>query len=548
MLTLRKLTVIGVFLAALVPSAYLAWSLRTMPHLGFYHDDSIYWVSGRSLAMGDGYRIESLPGQPYQPKTPPLSPQMLAGIWKINPSFPANLPLATLFAWLMLPPFLAILWILLRDYGFSTRERSVLVVLAALSPVTVVFSFSLMPELPFTALMVASLILAERAGKPDAPRWLAFAAGICAALAYLTKSVAAPMLLTVPLCFALRKQFQKAALFSAAMVPAAAGWQWWVMRHLSNSWDLVTLYYTNYLGFRTYNISLRDLPLIVWYNLDGFLQGAGKLLIFDLPYGSKHLERVVAIAAIAGCVRLAMRKREWQYPLAALGISALLLVWHYPPDQRFVFPLYPLLLMGLATEVRNIGLALRKAWAKPAFADRFAGAGFGAILAGLVAFAIFCTGFGLTRFVPDLFASYRADFESRRSAYQWLAAHAPEDANVYAYQDPVLYLYTGRKACSLPIPPKFYYHRDDDGIERLMASMADFARDYRLLDLLLTPDDYYRDLHAAGTRGLAQAMQSSAFQILYGSSRVAVYKLTSPRLLTRAVQNRDREGALTPRL
>ncbi len=90
---LRKLAVIGVFLAALIPSAYLAWTLRTMPHLGFYHDDSIYWVSGRSLAMGDGYRIQSLPSQPYQTKYPPLYPALLAAIWKINPKFPANLPL-----------------------------------------------------------------------------------------------------------------------------------------------------------------------------------------------------------------------------------------------------------------------------------------------------------------------------------------------------------------------------------------------------------------------------------------------------------------------
>ena len=73
-----------------------------MPHLGFYHDDSIYWVSGRSLAMGDGYRIQSLPGQPYQTKYPPLYPALLAGIWKLDPRFPANLPLATLFSWLLL--------------------------------------------------------------------------------------------------------------------------------------------------------------------------------------------------------------------------------------------------------------------------------------------------------------------------------------------------------------------------------------------------------------------------------------------------------------
>ena len=170
MLTLRKLTVIGVFLAALAPPAYLAWTLRSMPHLGFYHDDSIYWVSGRSLATGDGYRIQSLPGQPYQTKYPPLYPALLAAIWKIDPQFPANLPLATLFAWLLLPLFLAMLWFLLRQYGFSLRERYVLILMAALSPVTAVFSFSLMPELLFTALLLASVILAERALEPDAPR------------------------------------------------------------------------------------------------------------------------------------------------------------------------------------------------------------------------------------------------------------------------------------------------------------------------------------------------------------------------------------------
>jgi len=120
---LRKLAVFGVLLAVLAPSAYLAWTLRTMPHLGFYHDDSIYWVSARSLAVGDGYRIESLPGQPYQTKYPPLYCALLAGIWKLNPQFPSNLPLATLFSWLMLPLFLWALWLLLRDYGFGARAR-----------------------------------------------------------------------------------------------------------------------------------------------------------------------------------------------------------------------------------------------------------------------------------------------------------------------------------------------------------------------------------------------------------------------------------------
>jgi hypothetical protein len=523
---LRKLTILAVLLAALAPSAYLAWTLRDMPHLGYYHDDSIYWVSARSLATGDGYRIQSLPGEPYQTKYPPLYPALLAAIWKLNPQFPANLGLATLFAWLLEPLFLAALWRLLVEYGFSWRERSVLVAMAALSPVTVVFSFSLMPELLFTALLLASLILAERATKPETARWIAIAAGVCAALAYLAKSIAAPLLLTVPLCFVLRKQFGKAGLFFAAMFPAVIGWQWWMLRHLGHVFDQAALYYTNYVAYQSYNVPLKDLPLVIWYNLDGFLQGAGKLLIFDLPYGSKHLERLIAIAAIAGCIRLTMRTRALQYPLAALGMAAILLVWHFPPDQRFVFPLYPLLLAGLATEVRNLCGALRSAWVKPAVADRVAVAGFGTVLAGLAVFAVFCTIFGLAHVLPDLFATYRADFDAREQAYQWIARNIPRDANIYAYQDPVMFLYTGHKASRLPIPPKFLYHGDDAGVDKLMGSMADFARGHQLDYLLLTPDDYHRDLNSKGTHGLAQAMESDEFQRLYSSDRVAIYRLS----------------------
>jgi hypothetical protein len=523
---LRKLAILALLVCALAPSAYLAWSLRSMPHLGFYHDDSIYWVSARSLAIGDGYRIQSLPGQPYQTKYPPLYCALLATVWKINPQFPANLAVATLFAWLLLPLFLWMLWLFLAESGCSLRLRCVLVTMAALSPVTVVFSFSLMPELLFTALLLVCVILAERAGRSESPAWTAVLAGVCAGLAYLTKSIALPLLFTVPLGFALRKQYRRAGMFFAAMLPAVAGWQWWVARHVGHSWDLVTLYYTNYVGFQFYNVPLRDLPLVIWYNLDGFLMGVGKLLVFDVPFGSKHLERLVAAAAIAGCVRMVVRGRAvLQYSLAALGMSAILLVWHFPPDQRFVFPLYPLLLMGLATEVQNIVGMLRMTWAKPAFSDRFAAAFVGSLLAAVALFAVFCTGFGLAYFVPGLFEGYREDFEARQAAYAWIARNIPAGANVYAYQDPVAFLYTGRKACRLPIPPKFLYHSDDAGIEKLMGSLGDFARQNHLSYLLLTADDYHRDLNERGTHGLVEAMRSDVFERLYRSDGAAIYRL-----------------------
>src|SRR5207248_9770976 len=110
--------VVSLFLLALAPSIYLAWQWRTMPHLGFYHDDGIYWVSAKSLAEGHGYRILSLPNQPLQTKYPPLFPALLALVWKVNPAFPANLPLATLFTWLILPVYLWLVRSMLKEYGF----------------------------------------------------------------------------------------------------------------------------------------------------------------------------------------------------------------------------------------------------------------------------------------------------------------------------------------------------------------------------------------------------------------------------------------------
>ena len=528
---LRKVAVAAVLLLALAPSVYLAFHLRDMPHLGFYHDDSIYWTSAKSLAQGDGYRIDSLPGQPYQTKYPPMYPALLAVIWKLWPNFPSNLPAATLFAWTLFPLYLVMVWLFLRQHGFAGRRALLLQLAATLSPIAVVFSFSLMPELLFTALLLASLVLAERAGEPGTPDWIPLVAGACAGLAYLTKSIAAPLLVTVPACLLWRRQWRAAWLFLAAMLPAPLAWQWWTWQHLSRSRDLVTLYYTNYVGFQIYNVPIRDLPLVVWHNLDAYLIGIGKVLTFDVPYGSVHFERVVAVAAMAGVIRLTRRTGRVQYPFAALGISALLLVWHYTPDQRFVFPLYPLLLAGLWAELENVCRLLGASWRKTAAADRVAALAGAGVIAAFAAFLVFTTAFGLFRFLPTLFDAYRADLDARHSAYAWVKSNTPPTAAVFAYDDPLVYLYTGRKSVSLPVPPKLEYHDDQAGIDRLLDSIPAFANRQGLSYALWTPGDFYRDLHEKGARRELDSLRSertvfaspgaSVFQFASGSRTVA---------------------------
>ncbi|MDQ2948822.1 MAG: hypothetical protein M3Y27_23250 [Acidobacteriota bacterium] len=512
----QRFLAIALFLLALVPSAYLAFHWRAMPHLGFYHDDGIYWIGAKSLAEGHGYKILSIPGQPFQTKYPPLFPALLALAWKWNPSFPANLPTATLLTWLVLPAYLLLMRALLKQYGFTPIEQTVLCLIAGLNPFCALLSFSLMPELLFTSLLLLSLVLAERRTALS---------GIVAGLAYLTRAAALPLLITVPLALALRKKYKQAVIFAAAMLPAIAAWQIWTWRHLSPSHDLVTLYYTNYLGFQIYNVGIVDLPSVIWHNFDALLIGIGKLLLFDLgPIGSKHIERVVAIAAIAGIARLARRTGQLQYPLVALAYSALLLVWHYQPDPRFVFPLYPLLLAGLWIEVRNLLEALRTAWQKRG-ADRVASIiGSGAVAAFAVFFA-FTNFYGLFRLIPDLMAAYQSDLQNRRPAYQWIAKQLPRSAGVFAYDDPLLFLYTGHPSCGLPLPPKLLYY-DDAATDRLVGKIPDFARQNRLDYLLVTSDDFYRDLHQRGIHLLAASVQTSPrLERDYSSPTASIYRL-----------------------
>src|SRR5690242_9355826 len=107
---------------ALAPSAWLAWRWRAMPQLGLHQDDALYLVGAKSLAEGRGYRIDSLPGSPFQTKYPPVLSALLAPVWRWGPPFPENLRPAMAISWLMLPLCLLMLRAVFRQFGFAPRE------------------------------------------------------------------------------------------------------------------------------------------------------------------------------------------------------------------------------------------------------------------------------------------------------------------------------------------------------------------------------------------------------------------------------------------
>ncbi len=518
--SVSRLGLLLLLLAALAPSAYQAWRWRSMPQLGLYHDDSLYWVSAKSLAQGHGYRIASLPGEPAQTKYPPLFPAILSLVWRLCPSFPANLPFAAMTVWIAFPAYVLILWVVFRQLGMTTGVASALAVVGAWNPFAVLLSCSLMAEILFMTLLLGCLYLAERGSV-----W----AGVVAGLAFLVKTAALPLLVTVPICFVLRRQYRRAVVFVLTMLPTVAAWQLWVAWHASPGQDLVTLYYTNYIGFRRYNVGWLDLPVVLWHNFDALLRSTGNLLIFDEPVGGwRHLERIVAIGAMAGAWRLARRSRCLQLPLATAAMALILLLWHYPPDPRLALPLYPLLLGGLWTEAGHLVKALGAAWRRPAIAERMLAAVAGLVLAVFVLSVSAGHAYGDWVFIPRVLTAYADDLASARPAYAWVAGHTRPESNLYGYDDPMIYLYTGRHACSLPIPTKYYYYNDDEGIDRLLRGLPAFSTQQKIEYVFLTAHDFYRDLHGGGAAVTRQTIaQSAYFERVYDRSGVELFRRVS---------------------
>ena len=139
---------------------------------------------------------------------------------------------------------------------------------------------------------------------------------------------------------------------------------------------------------------------------------------------------------------------------------------------------------------------------------------------------------GLTGIIQQ----HRTLLKTDRVAFDWIGHYVPI-GNFYAYDDPVFFLYTGRKACSIPVAPMPFYREDREAILRPFRSMASFARDQGLGYLFLTSGDFHRDLPQGERTEVRRILaQEPSLELLYRSELASIYRvsgrgeLTSPRV------------------
>jgi hypothetical protein len=508
-----------------------------MPQFGDIHDDSIYYVSAKSLAAGD-YRIESLPTRPFQTKYPPLYPLLLSIAWRVNPNFPQNLPLAGWISWLALPLMLAMLAALYPRMGIGGWRSWLVLTMLAANPYVILFSSRLLSELWFTALLAGVLLLVEKAAKMETRVAWAVAGGLLAGLAYLMRSAGIVLLGSGFVYLWMRGQRRKALVFAGVMLPFVVAWTLWARLHQVHTDDPALIYYTDYFRYEIYNVNIHNLHLVLWKNLDGLVSSLGYLILPNVTSSlfMKILAELIGVAMISGIVRLVRSAkgaartggaaeeaiaphsvlRGFQsggkavhYAIFAAGASFMLVIWHFPPNERFVLPLAPLGFAGLITEMGHfVGMA------RTGLKHREASQRVAAAVMLSFAALLFAGAAGLQAYVGGVFLGetaneYRTRNIDYRGAYAWIRANLPQDAAVIAYNDPVLYLYTARRSISRPLPPYIWYGNDHARAVELYRELAPYALQHGAGYVYYTTKDMRRDMDAEDVDDIETAIRSN---------------------------------------
>src|SRR5579862_6593392 len=186
--------------------------------------------------------------------------------------------------------------------------------------------------------------------------------------------------------------------------------------------DPALIYYLDYFRYERISLSLPDLHLFLWKNIDGLLWGLGGLILPKVTDSLflKILAEVIAVAMISGVVRMVRRGQALLYTIFAAGSAILLIVWHFPPNERFVLPLFPLALAGLLVEMEHFSGMLRVGMRHKDRSQRVVAAGLLTVVAGIFAGSLALQLYLDAALMPEDAHQHRVRNVERIAAYGWM--------------------------------------------------------------------------------------------------------------------------------
>jgi hypothetical protein len=446
---------------------YISSIVRLHPtnFFGVTEDDSIYFSSAKALAEGRGYILPSIPGTPPATKYPILYPLILSAVWKLNPSFPANLPWAIAITVAFGLVYITAGFAFLRNLKIlSATEVLLLTAFWALHPLVLFYSANVLSDIPFAALALIGMVLSDPIVDPEVKSRRIVICGIVVGICLLLRMFGVALVAGILTAGMIRRAWRQMFIFTACLSPFFLVILLGRLRSLTihspvlgNSaqnlgWIRAWVYYTSYLGM--WKLSVPDAHVfwaMISNNLRLLVQGPADLFLSPRLFSDTIVGRipVVMVAAFmaVGILRQA-RLVGWKPVHCTMFFYfALIIFWNYPDNSnRFFLPFGFLFAAGLWFELKRlIGLAVKPLFSVGAMSLERCLA---AILILFIATPSLASGehyvFGYRRGIAELSERRALLLKAKRQAYKWLADRGCSP--VLAYEDVNVYLYSGNVA------------------------------------------------------------------------------------------------------
>jgi hypothetical protein len=432
--------VIGIIVATIA----LAIALAAIPNwpAGVFQDDGIYVVLGKALASGEGYRYLNLPGAPYATHYPPGYPLFLALLWKLSPEFPQNMAVFT-FAnagFLGLAAFATFRYAR-SQLGLSTLGAGVVAVAGTVSIPALMFGVFVLSEPMFMALLLIVLAYAERqAGKAE---WRdGLFVGLAGGALAMVRSTGMFVVPAFVLVLLFRRRFAAAVCAAIGCAVFVVPWHLWVAAHGAEIPPVLLGKYGPYDAWLSNAIRAHGFPFL----RDVILRNGRALyaMLWMMFTGGEsspkpfHIPAAIGAATVLalGAWRLVRRAPVTGWFLAAY--MALVVVWPFDPT-RFVWALLPLFAAMLALGVGAIS-RIAPTSRPQHFMQGVALAGCAVLVGGFAMYNVNGVRQQWRDSIPRVTAARATP------VVEWVRA-ATRPADIIAMEDdPLMYLYTGRRA------------------------------------------------------------------------------------------------------
>ena len=392
--------------------------------VGVFYDDGIYVVLAKALATGEGYRNIHLPGSPPGVHYPFLYPAALSLLWRLWPSFPANVALFQLLdsAALAVAAWAIALHARRLEWPAAVQYVALPAGFLAFPLLTVVgVRFS---EPLFLALWATSLLAVDR---DDVTERHALVAGLLAGLATLTRTIGVAVIGGVVVALWVRRRRRPSITAAVAGGVVLLPWFAWLLAHPGAVDPRIASNYGTYLDAAGQAGILGLLPGI---NL-GVLGPLARLALPAVPGAIWYPLAVLLFGVLLRGAVSAWRR----VPAFALSLAFYVIVvalWPYASD-RFVWILAPwaaLLGLGGGWLLWRRGAPAR--WVVATLAV--------AVSAGyLPREAVSLGGRGFVGAAEGISAPFRLLLPS-------ITAETPPETVVAVSDEALVYLYSGRRA------------------------------------------------------------------------------------------------------